>query len=279
MTSLFPMQWGSNRTKWAMGGVLVMLASALAAGCSSGGGKKPDSGAGGSPTGGSGGTGGVGGGTGGGGGSGGTGGGGAGGGGAGGGGSGGGGAGDARDSASGEASAPDVGNRDTASGADVAGGPFALTSSVFKEGEIIALKYRCRTENVSPPLSWTPGPPGTKSYAVTMIHTPSLHWAIYDIPADVTSLPEDVAKVAEPPVPAGSKQVKPNVDGSTWFGYSGPCPGGTSLQRYDYTVYALSVEKLQGGITPQSTIREADTAIKAVDLASATLTATARGGM
>lgn len=161
------------------------------------------------------------------------------------------------------------------SGSAGAGGAFVLTSTAFAEGETIALKYRCRQANVSPPLSWTPGPPGTKSYAVTMLRAAVPHWALYDIPASVLSLPEDIAKLAEPPIPPGSKQVKPNVDGSTWFGYSGPCPSGTELRTYDFFVYALAAETL-GGVTASSTILEADAAIRAESLARAALVGVGR---
>jgi Raf kinase inhibitor-like YbhB/YbcL family protein len=154
-------------------------------------------------------------------------------------------------------------------------GPFTLTSSAFAEGETIALKYRCRQANVSPALSWTAGPPGTRSYAVTMLHATALHWALYDIPADTRSLPEDIAKVAEPPLPAGSKQVQPNVDGSTWFGYSGPCPGGTALSSYEFFVYALTVETLTD-ITTASSIDATNAAIQANQLGRAALVGVGR---
>jgi Raf kinase inhibitor-like YbhB/YbcL family protein len=148
-------------------------------------------------------------------------------------------------------------------------GPFALTSSVFGEGEVIALMYRCRTENLSPPLAWTPGPAGTRSYAVTMNHMNSMHWALWDIPVDTTALPLDIAKVALPPTPAGAKQARPNVDGSTWYGYSGPCPMSAN-REYTFTVYALDVATLPG-VTPDSPIRAVVDALAAHDLAQARL--------
>ena len=123
------------------------------------------------------------------------------------------------------------------------GGPFTLTSSVFKEGEVIERMYRCRTENISPPFSWTPGPAGTKSYAIMMHHmqAPALddvgHPGRRDQPAGGHRPRGDAA------TPAGAKQAKPNVDGSNWYGYSGPCPGSPNRQ-YDFDVYALDVATL-----------------------------------
>jgi Raf kinase inhibitor-like YbhB/YbcL family protein len=146
-------------------------------------------------------------------------------------------------------------------------GPFALTSPEFEEGGPIEEKFRCTGDNVSPALAWSCGPAGTLSFAVTQIHDGSQtpHWVLYDISPTTYALPEAIEREAMPAIPAGSKQVKPNVDGSTWYGYSGPCPGGAN-QSYTYFVYALDVALLPG-ITPQSTIAEADAAVKEHQLA------------
>jgi Raf kinase inhibitor-like YbhB/YbcL family protein len=130
--------------------------------------------------------------------------------------------------------------------------------------------YRCGSVNISPPLGWTPGPAGTKSYAVVMAHTTSLHWILWDISPEITSLPEKIERAAEPPIPAGGKQVKPNLDGATWFGYTGPCPHGAN-QRYDYFVYALDVATL--GVAPLATTKsgEVDALLQKHKLARATL--------
>jgi hypothetical protein len=117
-----------------------------------------------------------------------------------------------------------------AAGASCEPGPFELSSPAFEDGGPIEAKFRCTGDNVSPALKWSCGPAGTLSYAVTQIHdgSQSLHWLLYDIPAATHALPEAIAREAMPMIPAGAKQVKPNVDGSTWYGYSGPCPGGAN---------------------------------------------------
>jgi Raf kinase inhibitor-like YbhB/YbcL family protein len=131
--------------------------------------------------------------------------------------------------------------------------PFALTSTVFKEGDQIPIKYKCaqvnpKGQNVSPPLSWGPGPAGTKSYALVLMHLPSPeHWVIWDIPASVTSLPEDIEHQAQPMTPAGSKQSRANLDGFMGSGYLGPCPQTpNSVQSYRFTLYAVAVDTLPG---------------------------------
>jgi Raf kinase inhibitor-like YbhB/YbcL family protein len=63
-----------------------------------------------------------------------------------------------------------------------------------------------------------------------------VHWVLYDLPAQVQELPEDVPQ--EKTTPAGARQ------GSNDFGrigYGGPCPpGGT--HRYYFKVYALDIQ-------------------------------------
>jgi Raf kinase inhibitor-like YbhB/YbcL family protein len=163
------------------------------------------------------------------------------------------------------------------------GGAFVLSSSAFQNDGVIDPKYRCLTANLSPPLSWTPGPAGTQSYAVTMNHNAALHWLLWDIPVSITSLPEAVARMAMPPVPAGSKQNMTGTDKASWYGYTGPCPGGTTnggtFTDYPFTVYALNVATLPG-VTPQSKSAEIKAAIDAATLkiGTATLNAKAGGG-
>jgi Raf kinase inhibitor-like YbhB/YbcL family protein len=147
--------------------------------------------------------------------------------------------------------------------------PFALTSSAFQEGEEVPLMYKCEDnnpagDNISPPLSWGPGPAGTMSYAVVLHHVPTPeHWVIWDIPANVTSLPENIDHVAEPTMPAGSKQSHLNgLDGFTGYGYLGPCPQATnSEQSYVFTLYALDVATVPN-ITPDSDPTQAANEVK-----------------
>ena len=166
-----------------------------------------------------------------------------------------------------------TGGANASGGASGSGGDanasFTLTSSAFKEGDEIPLKYKCmnvnpKGQNVSPPLSWGPGPAGTKSYAVVLMHVPSPeHWVLWDIPASVTSLPENIEHVAQPAAPAGSKQSLANLDGFNGSGYLGPCPqAANSRQSYKFSVYALDVEQVPG-LSATSTPTAAAAAVKA----------------
>ena len=151
-------------------------------------------------------------------------------------------------------------------------GPLRLTSPAFNDGGLIDVKFRCTGANASPVLDWTRGPQGTLSFAVTLLHvgSQSVHWVLWDIPATARTLPESIAREATPVTPAGTKQIKPNIDGAAWYGYTGPCPGSAN-QSYTFSVYALDVATLPG-VTPDSTSTAANTAVKAHQLAVASLT-------
>ncbi len=115
-----------------------------------------------------------------------------------------------------------------------------ITSSAFKEGEMIPSEYSCDGKNVSPQFSWSGAPENTKSFALISDDpdAPSgdwVHWVIFNIPGSVTELSENIPhdKILD----NGTKQ------GSNDFGkigYGGPCPpGGT--HRYYFKLYALDV--------------------------------------
>lgn len=91
--------------------------------------------------------------------------------------------------------------------------------------------------NVSPPMTWTGAPAGTQSFVVLMqdLTNGMAHWVLWNIPASVTSLPENISKTsAMPPVPAGSQQCSIG-QGDGYFG-SGACGN-----VYEFVIYALSI--------------------------------------
>jgi len=73
-----------------------------------------------------------------------------------------------------------------------------LTSPVIKQGGEIPSRYTSDGENISPELSWQNAPAETKSFAL-VVHDPDApmpggftHWLVYNIPAEVTMLTENV---------------------------------------------------------------------------------------
>ena len=110
-----------------------------------------------------------------------------------------------------------------------------VTSTAFKDGEIIPKQYTCDGNDISPPLTWSGAPQETKSIALICDDPDApvgtwVHWVMYDIPASVRELAEGAKSL-----PAGAKQ---GINDFRKLDYGGPCPpGGT--HRYFFKVYAL----------------------------------------
>jgi Raf kinase inhibitor-like YbhB/YbcL family protein len=91
----------------------------------------------------------------------------------------------------------------------------------------------------SPPLSWSNVPPSTQAFAL-VLDAPDApggvvtHWVLYDLPADVRQLPENVPRVEQPDT--GGLQGR-NDFGR--IGYNGPCPPPGRAHQYRLTLYAL----------------------------------------
>jgi len=130
---------------------------------------------------------------------------------------------------------------------------FRLSSPDLIPGTPIRLpqvfnSFGCSGGNISPALSWSHAPDGTKSFAL-MVYDPDAptgsgwwHWVVYNIPARVNALVSKAGDPAAGLMPIGA------VQGNTDFGaagYGGPCPpAGDKPHRYYFRLYALKVEKL-----------------------------------
>lgn len=120
-----------------------------------------------------------------------------------------------------------------------------VTSRAFDEGQPIPVVYTGDGKDVSPPLSWTGAPEGTKEFALICddpdapTPEPWVHWVIYRIPGDATGLPEDLAKVERPKEPVGVAQGRNSWDEGENVGYRGPAPPPGKPHRYFFRVYAL----------------------------------------
>lgn len=108
--------------------------------------------------------------------------------------------------------------------------------------------FGCTGNNISPELTWKNAPEGTKSFAVTMYDPDAptgsgwWHWLVYDIPADVQSIPSGAGSTTPQALPKGAKQGKTDYGAP---GYGGPCPPpGHGFHTYTITVYALKTDKL-----------------------------------
>lgn len=117
-----------------------------------------------------------------------------------------------------------------------------LTSSAFQTESDIPKEFSCDGRNISPDLSWSGAPAGTKAFALVM-HDPDApisggytHWLVYNIPANVNHIPQHAP--AQDRLPGGGRQGK-NDAGN--YGYMGPCPP-SGTHRYYFRLYALDQE-------------------------------------
>ncbi len=136
-----------------------------------------------------------------------------------------------------------------------------VVSSAFGEGERIPSEFTCDASNVSPPISWEGVPKNAKSL-VLVVYDPDapggtfIHWVLYDIKPDITSIPRAIPR--KPVVPGLGLQA---VNDFGYVGYGGPCPPrGSKPHRYVFLVLALDVESL--GVKPGSPAREVLRAVK-----------------
>lgn len=136
---------------------------------------------------------------------------------------------------------------------------FTITSKNFKDGEMLPAKHagnnkanpNCVGDNVSPELSWTNVPAGTKSFALVMVDPEGrgglgvIHWVAYGIPGDVTGFAEGEVSKDGPKFIGGKSTV-----GTTY--YFGPCtPPRTGFHHYTFTLIAtdLDAKELPPGLT------------------------------
>jgi len=131
-----------------------------------------------------------------------------------------------------------------------------IKSAGFKDGDVIDPKYTCKGADMSPQLSWSDIPEGTQSFALICDDPDApfmtwVHWVIYDIPTDVTELPEAVS--ADETLSNGAKQGKNDF---RKIGYGGPCPPPGGPHRYIFKLYALDIMlDLEPGATKKELIK------------------------
>jgi hypothetical protein len=132
---------------------------------------------------------------------------------------------------------------------------FTLTSNDIVDGKPLALAHvnpGAGGENVSPHLSWSGAPEGTKGYAVTAFDpdaptgSGAWHWLLVNLPATVTELPQGAGTKAEPET--GGFHARNDLGG---HGYDGAAPPpGDQPHRYLFAVHALDTDALE--VTPET---------------------------
>ncbi|MFE4176828.1 YbhB/YbcL family Raf kinase inhibitor-like protein [Streptomyces sp. NPDC056909] len=131
---------------------------------------------------------------------------------------------------------------------------FTVTSTTITDGaawspeQFSGLSGVPGGKDVSPQLSWSDAPEGTKSYAVT-VYDPDAptgsgfwHWAVADIPATVTELPEGAGDDSGSALPEGAFQLPNDARAARFIGAAPPA--GHGPHRYFVVVHALDVESI-----------------------------------
>jgi Raf kinase inhibitor-like YbhB/YbcL family protein len=128
---------------------------------------------------------------------------------------------------------------------------FTVTSTDVRDGDVLPMScvsgvMGAGGEDVSPQLSWSGFPEGTRGFAVTVFDpdAPTVsgfwHWVVTGIPADVTELPSGAGSQGGAALPAGARQLRNDAG---FAGYVGAAPpSGHGPHRYFTVVHALDVE-------------------------------------
>lgn len=122
---------------------------------------------------------------------------------------------------------------------------LTLTSDDLTDGGKLPAVCAFASGNRSPQLSWSGGPNGTRSYAVTCYDpdAPTVsgfwHWLVTGIPASTTSLPAEAGKAGAIP----GALYGPSDYGSHEYGGAAP-PPGDGPHRYFFAVSALDTDDL-----------------------------------
>lgn len=120
-----------------------------------------------------------------------------------------------------------------------------LSSPTFKDGAAVPLTMvapPCGGSNLSPALTWSGAPRGTRSFALIARDPDAsrrgfVHWVVYDIPPSQTAIAAGAAF---------SSAVSGRNDAGS-LGYFGPCPPPGKVHHYVFTLYALDVPAIDAG--------------------------------
>ena len=138
--------------------------------------------------------------------------------------------------------------------------PLKLSSPSFSHNGEIDRKHTCEGSDLSPPLTWSDLPPGTKSLALIVDDpdapdpkapkTTWVHWVLYNIPVSAKGLSEGMKKGS---LPAGTRE---GLNDWNRTGYGGPCPP-IGRHRYFHKLFALDVELPELGTPTKAELEDA----------------------
>lgn len=122
-------------------------------------------------------------------------------------------------------------------------GSVRVASDDFRPGGAIPMTFSAYGQGISPALSWSGIPAGTRTLALLMedpdaaVGNPFVHWVAWNIAPDSGGLPEAVQPMPQVPALMNLRQGR-NTRGSV--GYFGPRPPvGERAHRYHFQLFAL----------------------------------------
>ena len=133
---------------------------------------------------------------------------------------------------------------------------FTVSSTDMRDGEPmdraqVSGLLGAGGDDVSPQLSWSGFPAGTRSFAVTC-HDPDAptqsgfwHWAVANIPVGVTELATDAGAAGGAGLPAGAVPLRADSGHAQYVGAAPPA--GHGPHRYVFTVHAVDADALEVG--------------------------------
>jgi len=135
---------------------------------------------------------------------------------------------------------------------------ITVTSPTLKANEVVPIDHTADGKNLSPALSWSGAPAGTRQFAliyddpdVAFGNPPQsfVHWVVYNIPGTAKGLPGELPMDAVLTAPADIAGTIQGLSGFKRTGYRGPAPPPGKPHHYTWTVYALDTElKLEPGL-------------------------------
>lgn len=145
---------------------------------------------------------------------------------------------------------------------------FTISTSAFKEGEVVPSKFTCDGDNISPEMRIENVPEGTVSFALLM-DDPDIpdsvkqargievfdHWVLYNIPGETRIIGE------------GAIMGNQGLNSRGTEGYVDPCPPDRE-HRYFFRLYALSGTL---NFIKSPTLREVEEAVQGMMLGKAEL--------
>lgn len=135
---------------------------------------------------------------------------------------------------------------------------LSLASMAFKQNDPIPALHSCDGKDISPALAWIDKPKDTRSLAIIVddLDSPDgnfTHWLIYNVPPEISILPEDLPRTEA--LSLGALQGR---NGFNKIGWAGPCPPPPAPHRYVFRLYALDAMLI---IEPGATRRQLEAAM------------------